>query len=87
MPVRIYNPTYDFLTIQTGYDNLVGGLTLLVQAQTFTENLLLNRGGANTIIGGYNCDYSSNNGFSTIKGNITVAGAGTLIAIEKIIIQ
>jgi hypothetical protein len=66
---------------------MIAGQTLQMQSQSFTENLLFDGGVAITIKGGHSCDYSSNNGFSTIHGNLTIATAGTSITIERVIIQ
>ena len=86
LPVWISGTAYYYSAVQTGYNNITGGQTLQIQSQPFTGNLSLLSRGAIAIKGGYNCDYSSNNGFSTIHGNVTV-GTGTSIEVEKIIIQ
>jgi hypothetical protein len=86
LPVWILGTASYYSAVQTGYNNITGGHTLQIQSQPFTENLSLQSNGTIAIKGGYNCDYSANDGFSTIHGNVII-GTGTTITVEKVIIQ
>jgi len=59
--------------LQAAHDAAIAGDTILSHALTFTENLTISK--AITFNGGYNCDYASHIGSTTLTGNMTV-GAG-----------
>jgi|GEM_PF-5177574 len=65
------------VTIQQAYNGMSGGDTAQTHAYVFSENLLLLNDTSVTLEGGYNCDYSSNTGFTTLNGSLAVRG-GTL---------
>jgi len=80
LPVRIAGsvPEY-FDTIQEAY-NLAGeGDTIQVRALIFTENPELNLNKTVTLQGGYDCDYLSISGITTINGSINVSAGSVTI--------
>jgi hypothetical protein len=89
LPVKKVSTVTYYSTVHDGYAALgTGGDTLQLQSQPFTEGtgLTLSGAGPVTLRGGYNCDYSSNHGFSTISPKVTI-GNGTTITVENIIIR
>lgn len=62
-----------YTSLQAAYDAASAGDTILSHALTFTEDLTISK--AITFDGGYNCDYASHIGRTTLAGNLTV-GAG-----------
>jgi hypothetical protein len=86
LPVKKAGTTSYYLAIGAGYTASGTGDTLQIQSQSFPGDLLLHDGGAIALKGGYNCDYSSNHGFSTIGGKVTI-GKSTVITVENIIIR
>jgi hypothetical protein len=69
-------PDY-FQTIQGAYDSLPpGGGTIQVWGTDFEEALYLSGDSAVILEGGYNSDYSNADGFTRVKGNMTIAGSG-----------
>ncbi|HDH13515.1 MAG TPA: PKD domain-containing protein [Nitrospirae bacterium] len=69
-PVRISPVYYD--TLQAAYDAAVEGDTIQSQAVVFTEDLNINSNISVTLEGGYNCDYTTITGETTINGNMTI---------------
>jgi hypothetical protein len=90
LPVWIDTTASYYSAVQSGYSHMTAGQTLKIQSQPFSEGtgagLILTGAGAVTLKGGYNCDYSSNHGFSTISPKVTI-GASTTITVENIIIR
>ena len=71
-------PTY-YATLQAAYDAAANGATIQMQSVSRTESLNVNRDISVSIEGGYNTDYSSIAGTTTLTGSIrTYAGGGTL---------
>jgi hypothetical protein len=80
-PARIEGttPTY-YDGIGKAYGHLpAGGGTIRGRVFLFTEELLLDRGVAVTLDGGYDLHYSARSGYSTIRGNLTIQ-SGSLTA-------
>lgn len=68
-PVRIARPSpIYFNSIQAAYNAAISGDVLQIQSKELTEILYLNRDVPITLAGGYNCDYSSNNGSTILLG-------------------
>ncbi len=74
LPVRIVRitPVY-FSTLQAAYDAAGDGETIQSEAVTLIENPNLNLNKSVILDGGYNCDYSSQTGVTTLKGTMTVS--------------
>jgi PKD repeat protein len=83
-PVKIGGTNIYFSSIQGGYGQLQSGQSLQMQALDFTESLNLQNSVAVTLRGGYGCDYSANQGYTTIHGSVTIR-AGT-VTVERITI-
>jgi YD repeat-containing protein len=71
-------PVY-YATLQAAYDAAASGNTIQMRAVSRTESLNVNRDITVSIEGGYNSDYSSITGMTTLLGSIrTYTGGGTL---------
>jgi lipopolysaccharide export system protein LptA len=84
-PYKIGGSTHGYSTIQDAYNALAEGNTLKIQALEFTGGLLLAQEKTVTLQGGFNCDFTSNLGYTTISDKMTVKH-GTVI-IERLIIK
>jgi len=78
--VRIGGMTpVDYASLQDAYDHAGAGDTLKAKVFAFTENLLLTRGIAFILDGGYSDDFAGVTGFTTLLGSLTVEqGTATL---------
>jgi PKD repeat protein len=86
-PVRINSSS--FVLLQDAYDNASPNDVILVQALNFSGPLLLDEDVDVlniTIKGGFNCDFTSNPGFTTINGSVILSGTGA-VTVEKIILK
>jgi hypothetical protein len=77
--------THSYSAIQDAYNAMADGDTLQIPANDFTGGLQLYLNKTVKLQGGYNCDFTSNNGFSTISDKMTVKGGK--VTIEKLIIK
>jgi len=86
LPVRITgaSPVY-YSSLQDAYNSAVSGDTIESNAETLTGNLSINLNKSVTLTGGYNCDYSSLSGSTTLNGTLSVTNGSA--SIENIIIQ
>jgi PKD repeat protein len=86
LPVKIAGTSYYDTSIQNAY-NLVtfSGGTIQIRTSEFTENLTLDHLSDIVLRGGYNCDYTSNLGATTVHGTMTISG-GT-VTIENMILR
>jgi hypothetical protein len=82
-PVKVAGNYYD--TVQAAYNSAASGNTVQIQEKTFIENVLLNRNITTILEGGYNCQYDTNTGYSTVNGSVTISN-GT-ITVNKLIIK
>ena len=73
-PVRIAGttPVY-YSSLQAAYDAAVDGDTIQIQALSFTEDLNINLVKSVTLEGGYDCNYSTVIGNTTLNGNMTIS--------------
>jgi hypothetical protein len=83
LPVRRASGSYN--AIQDAYKDAVDGDTIQSQAVFFSENLDFSRNISVTIMGGYDCSFSSNVQKSVVNGTVTIRN-GTA-TIENIIIR
>ena len=85
-PFKIGLGTHNYPTIKDAYDGLGNNELLMIRAVSFTESLLnLNQGKAVGLSGGYSCDFTTNAGFTTIHGTLTISEG--IVAIENLIVQ
>ena len=78
------SPAY-YSTIGAAYAAALNGSILLSREYSFSENLNLNRNISVTLKGGYNSSYSSNSGYTTLHGILTI-GNGSL-TVENLVIR
>ena len=83
--VRIGGTTLYYSAIQTAYNAATAGQSVLLQALDFVEDLNMANPVPVAVRGGYVCDYSTNPGFTTILGTLTISG-GT-VDIGNVIIK
>jgi hypothetical protein len=85
-PARTSLTNY-FDTISDAYADLPNVTGGMIQAweYTFVESPILGRSIPVTLVGGFNASYSSNSGYTTIKGDLTVE-LGSLI-IDRVVIR
>jgi hypothetical protein len=73
-------------TISAAYAQVSNGQAIDMQALIFTEsNLTFNKGFTVALKGGYNCGFTSNTGYSTIKSSVTITS--DTVKIDRIIIK
>lgn len=86
LPVRISrtSPVY-YSSLQVAYNFAVSGDTIESHAGVLNENLDINLNKEVTFTGGYNCNYSSVSGSTTLNGNLSISNGSA--AIENITVQ
>ena len=83
--VKLMTGGNPFYNIQDAYNNAQAGDIILTKAVVSTENQTFVASKVVSLKGGYNNDFTSVIGFTTVNGNLTIIG-GTL-TIENLIIQ
>lgn len=83
-PVHIANGNY-YASLQSAYGAVATTGTIQTQAVTLTGDFSNNSSKNITLGGGYNSDYSSNDGYTVMSGNLTLA-KGTL-TVDKLVIE
>ena len=85
-PVRISGatPVY-YSTLQAAYDAAVDGDVIQSRAIVFTANLNINLDKSVTLQGGYDCNYATVTGVTTINGTMTVSD-GT-VTVENFVVE
>lgn len=82
---RIGDTSNYYSILQSAYDNSPHSETIKAWATDFAGNLICSQQKNVTLIGGYSEDYSSNNNYTVLKGNLTIqSGALTL---DKMVIK
>jgi hypothetical protein len=74
-----------FLSISNAYVAAASGHTIQAHAQNFTENINLTNSIPITLRGGYDCQFLSNSGYTTVTGKVTVQNGQ--VTMDKIIIK
>jgi len=74
---------YDFL--QAAFGAATGNVTIQGRAMTLTENLTIDKGYIYTFKGGFNGDFTSQIGATTLQGKLTV-GTGSLV-VDRLIVR
>jgi hypothetical protein len=82
-PVRKDAQSY-YDAIQAGYTDVADSGTLQMQAQSFTENISINRNVNINLKGGYDCSFSANSGWTTVSGVITISSGKVTVENIKI---
>ncbi|HDH13468.1 MAG TPA: choice-of-anchor D domain-containing protein [Nitrospirae bacterium] len=85
-PVRIEGaiPVY-YSTLQAAYNAAVDGDIIQSRDITFTEDLNINRSISVTFKGGYDCDYTTITGLTTLNGTLTISD-GT-VTFENFVVE
>lgn len=80
LPVRIIgSPPIYYSSLQDAYEATNDGSTIESQDIIFQDDLILDLNKIVTVRGGYNCDYSSVRGITTLNSNITVSNGIVVI--------
>jgi hypothetical protein len=85
LPVRINNIAPGYSTIPAAYAAASTGQTINMRETTFSGPLSLSDNFIITLKGGYNCDFTSNDGYSTIAGKMTISDGA--VKITNVIIK
>jgi len=84
--VRINDETTGYSFIRSTYVNVAADNDIMrLQGRTFRENLILDKNINITLAGGYNCEFSSNAGYATLSGQVTISD-GT-VTMDRVIIK
>jgi hypothetical protein len=76
-----------YTVIQDAYNLTNSGDSVLMQALFFTEPLVLARDNISvTLQGGWDCNFASDAGMSTIRGSLTIGGVGGTVTIANVVI-
>ncbi len=78
LPARIMEASEYYSTLQGAYDESFDGYTIQNQTTVFTEALNIDKNKSVALESGYDCDYTTNTGITTLLGDITISN-GTLI--------
>lgn len=78
LPIKMGGTLYSVL--QTTYDIAADGTVVQSMSVGFDENLDLNREVAVTLDGGYSCAYTTNQGYSTINGTLTITSGEVTVS-------
>jgi subtilisin family serine protease len=83
-PVKKSGAEIYYATIQSGYDALTSGQTALMREMVFAEDLMFSGAYSVKLAGGYDCGFSSSEGFTTVLGSMTIKGAAVTISKVRI---
>ncbi len=75
--VKILESGTNYPTIQDAYDKVTDGGSVLVQSDSFTEDLSCNRPVRVALLGGCDAFYTGTGGFSVIRGTLSIV-SGTV---------
>jgi uncharacterized delta-60 repeat protein len=84
-PVRILESGIGFGSLQAAYNAAANGSTILLQAGTLAENVVLWNSLAITLKGGYDAAYSSNSGVTELSGSLTITNG--LVYVENLVVR
>lgn len=84
-PVKIAGTSTYYSSIQSAYNSALDGAVIQIMETEFTENIYAGRGITVTLKGGYDCGYTTQAGYSTINGSITLTGGPVIF--DRIIFQ
>jgi len=80
MPAKIQRTDQPYGTIQAAYNAAATGDTILIMSAELTESLSCDRGVSVVLDGGYDVDYTSNTGVTTIKGDLTISNGDVTVS-------
>jgi hypothetical protein len=84
-PFKIGGTIYSYASIHAAYEATTSGDTMQIHTSEYSEALALDLDKIVTLEGGYNCDFTSNTGYTTINGSLTISN-GT-VTIENITVK
>jgi hypothetical protein len=84
-PVEVGDDPAAYDYIQDGYTAAASSETVRAQADTFSENLIFENDKIITLIGGYDCYFTSTPGLTTVNGSLTISGGA--VTVENILIM
>jgi hypothetical protein len=84
-PFKIGGTTYYYSTIHAAYESMTSGDTMQIHASEYSEALALDLDKIVTLEGGYNCDFTSNTGYTIVNGSLTISN-GT-VTLENITVK
>lgn len=76
-----------YSTLQDAYNEALDGDVIKVKATSYTEGFTANRSISVTVDGGYDCNFSSKTGTTTLQGNQVNINDGTVTMMDVIINQ
>jgi PKD repeat protein len=85
LPVTIAGTAQYYSTLQEAYNEALEGDTIMTQADVITGDINMNSDIALAIVGGYDCNYTSIIGDTTLNGNMTVNDGA--VTIENFTLQ
>jgi hypothetical protein len=83
-PARNAESAVYYTLLQQSYNEALNNQTVQMQATIFNENLNLANTNGVILSGGYSPDYSSNSGWTTITGTVTISGGP--VTVDNLII-
>jgi hypothetical protein len=81
-PVKIGTDTAAYTAIQSAYAEVDSSATIYARAVTTGESLTLSSGKTISLIGGYDCSFGTNSGYTNIRG-LTIGGSDT-VTVDRI---
>jgi len=73
-------------TLGNATTSVTAGATIKAKTMTFIENLTINPGVSFYLKGGYDATFTSQTGYTTIDGTLTLKGTGT-VTVDRVIVK
>lgn len=86
LPVSIEG-IYFYYTLQDAYDNAFSNDIILSHASVFNEGIIINANKTIYLEAGYNCDYLTFAGVTTVTGTITITDGTLIISDGTLVLQ
>jgi hypothetical protein len=86
-PFKIGGTISSYASIHAAYEAMSSGNTLQIHSLENTENLVLDINKTVTLKGGYGCGFSTNPGYTRVKGSLTISGSAGKVTVENIKIK
>jgi hypothetical protein len=85
LPAKNSTTSTSYATLQNAYTAANPNQTIMLQNFVFSQDLNLGTEKTVTLSGGYNCDYSSHAGLTSLNGSLTIKGGRVIV--ENLIIK
>jgi hypothetical protein len=79
------SPNVYYPSLQNAFDSVADDSVIRARGLTFTETLSLNRPVTVRLLGGYNIDYTTQTGVTTINGTLTIAKGS--LEVDRVVIR